>query len=120
MTHPLFAKERRLLIDDERSEDSPNIQRRVNVIARNYWEGVRQLQVNGGWDLLLLDHDLGSYEDPNDGHTEKTGYDIMCFLEEFPQFMPKKIELVTSNPQGRKRMQQVIDAIERRKDEQSR
>jgi len=109
-------KERRLLIDDERSEDSPNIMRRVDVIARNYWEGIKQLKLNGSWDLLLLDHDLGSYEDPSDGRTEKTGYNIMCFLEENPEFMPKKIELVTSNPQGRKRMQQVIDAIARRKE----
>lgn len=54
--------------------------------------------------MLCLDHDLGNA-------TEKTGYDVICFLEENTHFLPKEIFLVTSNPVGRQRMQQVIDKL---------
>lgn len=106
-------RKRILLIDDTRDEGSPNISRRVDIIARNYWTGIDCLKM-GNWDVLLLDHDLNSFEDINDGHSEKTGYDIMLFLEENLQYLPKDIILVTSNPVGRVRMQQSIDAIKRR------
>lgn len=45
--------ERRLLIDDTRDETSSNIKMRLDVIARNQWEGMRQLLNNGPWDLLF-------------------------------------------------------------------
>ncbi len=64
---------RTLLIDDLR-----NI--KADVIARTYDEGIRELTYNGPWDLLLLDHDLASFVNG----IEKTGYDVMCFLEENP------------------------------------
>lgn len=93
---------RTLLIDDVR-----NLQ--ADVIARNFDEGIRQLN-NGPWDLLLLDHDLASFD--CDGR-EKTGYDIMCFLEEFPEYKPKEIRCVSDNPVGRKRIETVIKKIYR-------
>jgi len=96
-------KKKVLLIDDTRDESSDNIKRRVDIIARNYWDGINCLKM-ACWDVLLLDHDLNSFEDPNDAHSEKTGYDIMLFFEEFPEYLPKKIILVTSNPVGRDRM----------------
>jgi len=102
-----------LLIDDARDEGHKKIHRRVDIIARNYWTGIECLKLRK-WDLLLLDHDLNSFEDIADATTEKTGYDIMCFLEQNPEYLPKKIELVTSNPAGRKNMQLAIDAIKRR------
>jgi len=103
-----------LLIDDTRDEGSPNIRMRLDIIARNYWAGIECLKMKK-WDLLLLDHDLNSFEDPKDGHSEKTGYHIMLFLEEFPEYLPKEIILVTSNPVGRVRMQQAIDSLKKRK-----
>ena len=97
-----------LLIDDTRMEDAPNILRHVDLIARTYWTGRDALVKMGPWDLLLLDHDLHSYDDQG---VEWTGYSIMCFLEEFPELKPGKIEIVSSNPVGRKRMQVVIDKL---------
>lgn len=58
------------------------------IIARTYADGIRQLTDNGPWDVLLLDNDLGS---------NKEGKDVLAYLEEYTQFLPKKIVLVTSN-----------------------
>lgn len=88
---------RYLLIDDCR-----NIT--VDVIARNYFEGIKQLELNGPWDQLLLDHDLASFKDGK----EWTGYDVMCWLEVNPQYLPGEIICVSSNPVGVKRIEQVI------------
>jgi len=90
-----------LLIDDIRDLTA-------TVVARNYFDGIDHLKDNGPWDLLLLDHDLASFDDNG---REKTGYDIMCFLEEFQEYLPKEIQLVTANPVGRDRMQKVIDKL---------
>jgi len=94
---------RTLLIDDVRNLEA-------NVIARNYNEGILQLRENGPWDLLLLDHDLASFD--TNGR-EKTGYDVMCFLEKFPVFKPKEIRCVSDNPVGRQRIETVIKKIYR-------
>lgn len=88
-----------LLIDDIRNMTADRV-------ARNFTEGIEALK-SEKWDLLLLDHDLSSYVDGK----EKTGYDVMCFLEENPQYLPGKIKLVTSNPVGRYNMQVVIDKL---------
>lgn len=88
-------RNRILLIDDVRDLNG------ATVIARNFWEGIKQLEINGPWDELWLDHDLASY----DGNRERTGYDIMLFLEQFPMHKPEKIVFVTSNPVGRQRME---------------
>ena len=93
--------ERKLGIDDEREL------RFCGVLCRNYWEGINALTNMGPWDVLYLDHDLSSYHDG----CEFTGYDIMCFLEENTHLLPKKIELVTANPAGRKRMEMIIKKL---------
>ena len=92
-----------LLIDDVRNLEA-------DVIARNYSEGIRQLELNGPWDLLLLDHDLASFIDGD----EKTGYHVMCWLEEYTQYLPKKIECVSANPVGRAKIESVINILYRR------
>ncbi len=76
------------------------------VIARTYEAGVFLLQLCK-WDIVYLDHDLGCYKDGK----EQSGYDVMCWLEEHPEHLPERIELVTSNPAGRQRMQQVINKL---------
>lgn len=98
-----------LLIDDARDVDFVNDTWCVTVthIARTYGEGIRQLK-EGGIDLLLLDHDLACYDD--DGN-ELTGYKVMLYLEEHPEYLPGRIVLVTSNPVGRDKMQTVIDKL---------
>ena len=88
---------RTLLIDDLRTLN-------VTKTARTYNAGIRALK-RGPWDVLFLDHDFGD-QDPR-----KTGYGIICWLEENTQYLPKKIILVSMNPVGRKQMQVVINRL---------
>lgn len=88
---------RRLLIDDQRNIESERV-------ARTYEDGLAALQ-EGEWDILYLDHDLGCFDARG---KEYTGYDVLCWLEQNLAFLPKSIVLVTSNPSGRLRMEQVI------------
>lgn len=119
-----MKKPRRLLIDDCRNEC--DLRMRFNVIARDYWEGVKCLFFYGYWDEVYLDHDLESFEKPGDASTEKTGYDIIKQLElslhdamdQYPGMskqdvmerkgMPKKIVCVSSNPAGRANIEAVV------------
>lgn len=96
-----------LLIDDTREESAPNIMRKVDLIARTYSMGIEALTKLGPWDLVLLDHDLNSYVEGK----EYTGYDICCFLEANLEYLPKDIQLVSSNPPGRKRMSAVVSKL---------
>lgn len=90
---------RTLLIDDCREIQA-------TVVARTFAEGIKALKEQGPFDLLYLDHDLGWPDDPIDGFAA-TGYGIMCFLEANPQYLPKEIKFVTSNPVGRANMMAV-------------
>lgn len=99
-----------LLIDDFRDFNA-------DQTARNYEDGIKALQQEI-WDGLYLDHDLGAcVKCMKEGKTglycdcPKTGYDILCWLELNPQYLPKKIILVTSNPVGRERMKLVLDKL---------
>lgn len=94
------AKESTLLIDDIRTIN-------VDRIARTYEEGIAALQEKR-WDVLYLDHDLGDKSVP-----EKTGYTIVCWLEQHPEHLPGKIVLVTNNGSGRERMQLVLNRLYR-------
>lgn len=96
-----------LAIDDLR--ELPN----ASVLARSYDEGIRQLMLNGPWDVLLLDHDLASFDEQG---KEKTGYDIVCFLEENRQYLPGRIECVSANPVGRARIISVCTSLYRDRD----
>ncbi len=93
-------KRKTLIIDDLRVFDIKEGDR----IARTFSEGIQALQ-EGPWDLLLLDHDLG---DPDPRHT---GYDVLCWLEQSPQFLPQEIQLITMNPVGRQKMKLVINKL---------
>jgi len=93
----MSKKDRTLLIDDLRELEADSV-------ARNYWEGILELEGNGPWDLLLLDHDLASFDDEG---KEWTGTDVMNWLEANPQHLPAAIIFVTSNPVGRDRMERI-------------
>jgi len=90
-----------LMIDDLRT--SKDVREDPTKIARTFEEGIAALK-SEAYDLLYLDHDLGEANG-------KDGSAIMNFLEENPQFLPGKIELITSNPIGRMYMQTVIDRL---------
>jgi len=83
-----------LLIDDQRNLPA-------DKIARTYHERIPAL-AEQHWEVLLLDHDLGDYSGL-DGR-ELTGYDVACWLEQNPQHVPDRVEIVTNNPVGRKRI----------------
>ncbi len=102
-----MQNKRVLAIDDERKFEDL----KVNVIARTFADGINSLKFLGPWDELLLDHDLGAVQQQFSDERELTGYDILCFLEENPEYLPKKITLVTSNASGRVRMNQVIEKL---------
>ncbi len=97
----------RLLIDDVRGET--NVKCELDIIARNYWTGLECLKLRK-WDILYLDHDLSSFETDHMGKmtNEKTGYDIICWLERNLDFLPERVYCVSTNPAGRKRIEQVL------------
>jgi hypothetical protein len=98
-----------LLIDDLRDVEFVNQTWNVKVtdVARTFAEGIQAIK-EGNIETLLLDHDLACFDDEGN---ELTGYKIMLFLEENPEYLPKRIILVTSNPVGRSKMQTVVDKL---------
>jgi hypothetical protein len=77
--------------------------------AKNYDEAIKLLQTHLVT-FASLDHDLSEQaalgEKPEH---EKTGYDVVCWLEEHPQYWPPCGVIVHSmNPVGKARMEQVI------------
>lgn len=60
---------------------------------------------------LSLDHDLGLI-DPNTLQ-ERTGYDVLVWLENNLWAMPEEVIIHTANPVARRRMNLVLEAIER-------
>ena len=104
-----------LLIDDQRSAEYVEATwgLKPDMIARTFADGINALKREGPFDTLFLDHDLGCFDEEGD---ELTGYMIICFLEEHPEYLPKNIVLVTSNPVGRRKMQIVIDKLYNRID----
>ena len=81
-----------LLIDDMRSLEA-------DVIARTPEAGKRMLAL-GGWDGLLLDHDLGLCE---------SGAAVLDWAIEH-ELVPAKVMLVTSNPVGADNMARALRA----------
>ena len=80
-----------ILVDDERTL-------KPDLIARTFEAAiVLETSLNFEHVVLLMDHDLGD-PDPT-----KTGYDFLCHIEKTGNW-PARVQLVTSNPVGVKRM----------------
>lgn len=104
-----------LMIDDAKEaswiekkwdEESPiNYTESEVEIARTPEIGMQLLKEKDRWDLLLLDHDLGS---------KTTGYNILCWLEENPEYCPKNIKLITFNPSAGLKMELALQKMEER------
>lgn len=77
----------------------------ADITSRSYQEGLEQLDSNAPFELLMLDHDLSSYDDTG---RERTGYDIVKWLAENQDKLPHRITLVTSNPIGLKDMASML------------
>ena len=79
-----------LLIDDCRDLN-------CEVIARTPNAGKKLLAL-GGWECVCFDHDLG---------TNESGYDVLKWASA-ANFLPDRVQLVTSNPVGRKNMKNLL------------
>lgn len=91
---------RTLLIDDLRNMGT-------TFVARNYLDGIGLLKDQHPIDVLYLDHDLGDFKDGR----EYTGYDVICWLEQNPQYLPGQIVVVSRNPVGVERINSVIERL---------
>ena len=58
------------------------------------------------WDMLFLDHDLGGKIMQESG--PGTGYEVACWLEEFPQYTPEVVIIHSLNIYGAKKMQAAV------------
>jgi hypothetical protein len=81
-----------LLIDDERNLD-------VDVIARTASAGKDMMMSYRKWECVCFDHDLGEID---------TGYDVMVWAIQ-KSLLPNRVQLVTSNPVGRKNMRAALE-----------
>ncbi|MCK9432542.1 MAG: hypothetical protein M0R00_06260 [Candidatus Omnitrophica bacterium] len=93
---------RTLLIDDFRDYGCDRTE-------KTFSGGIEALK-SESWDIVYLDHDLGFYIDGD----SRTGYDILCWLEQNLQYLPKEIKIVSDNPSGRERMELVLKKLYRR------
>ena len=99
-----------LWLDDIRD---PNEHGYVGAVwARTYEEAVAALRT-GTISRCSLDHDLnvsqtlGTYTEG-----ERTGYHVLCFLEENPQYLPPLgIRVHSMNPAGRYRMERLVEKL---------
>ena len=76
----------------------------ASIVARTYDEGIKALTLLGPWDILHLDHDLGTIRICKINGREATGYNVLVFLENNPEFIPKRITIITGNPAARPKM----------------
>jgi len=93
---------RKLWIDDVRNPPDNTFD-----VARTYWDALEYLLENQ-YDEVDIDHDLGCFKDGR----EYTGYDILMWLADLKSqghYVPPTYYVLTANPVGRVRMQQVID-----------
>jgi len=76
------------------------------VWAKTYEEAIVLLET-GEVTIASLDHDLTWSQTIGLTDNEKTGYDVLCFMEEFDVW-PEKVYVHSQNASGRMRMYQVI------------
>jgi hypothetical protein len=95
-----------LMIDDVRSIPS-SVVADVKMVVRTYDQGVSALE-DKEWDLLYLDHDLGDFDEEG---REWTGYDIMIWLGENKDRLPKAISCVSANPVGVRNIEAAIKEL---------
>lgn len=107
-----------LWLDDYRrpTDFVPNYQDKNWVWAKTAEEAIGYLRT-GKILFASLDHDLTEDQMVKGGYLgqiyedeQKSGYDVVVWLEEHPEFWPPDgVQVHTANPAGRARMQQVID-----------
>lgn len=76
--------------------------------AKNYEEAIAALRT-GQVTFASLDHDLSVDDMMGQPKGEKTGYDVVCWMEENGVWPKEGVVVHSCNPSGRARMQMVID-----------
>lgn len=71
------------------------------VIVETTEEAIRLLS-GKMWDFLFLDHDLGGQSQVPSG--PGTGYEVACWIEQYPIMKPKVVIIHSHNETGAKRM----------------
>jgi hypothetical protein len=82
--------------------------------VRTYEEAVNMLET-GMITFASLDHDLSVEAACGQPCSEKTGYDVVCWMELHNVWPKDGVVVHSMNPVGRARMQQVIDKHYQRK-----
>ncbi len=83
------------------------------VWAKNYDEAIAALGT-GQVTFASLDHDLSIDDMMGQPKGEKTGYDVVCWMEKNNVWPRDGVAVHSSNPKGRVRMQAVVDRNYRR------
>lgn len=81
------------------------------VIARTFADAIEKVN-EGNWDRIYLDHDLGEYG-------QRTGYEVICHIEENPELAPKWFKCVSANPVGVDKIMNTWRAIQNRKNNEN-
>lgn len=81
--------------------------------AKNYYQAIAMLRT-GLITFASLDHDLSIEDTMGEPSGEKTGYDVVCWMEENDVWPSEGVTVHSMNPAGRARMQAVIDKHYRR------
>jgi hypothetical protein len=76
------------------------------VWAKTYEEAICLLETEQ-FTVVSLDHDLTMAQTLGDGDKEKTGYDVVTWMEEH-NIWPERVFVHSANPSGRYRMFLVI------------
>lgn len=84
--------------------------------VKNYYEAIKALQSDKVISFASLDHDLAdehydpeTWEDENYPYHEKTGYDVICWMEENNVWPVNGVRCHSMNPVGRRRINTVIE-----------
>src|SRR5271166_5809589 len=72
------------------------------IICRDYFSAIEVLQNLPQFDRLLLDRDLRSFDDQG---REMTGEDVLGWLENHRDKVPRDIQIVTANLVARPRLE---------------
>ena len=86
-----------LLIDDKRTI-------KADKTVRTMIDGIEALK-EGKYDWLLLDDHLTDEPSRNEGEQ------ILAWLKDNPEYLPKHIVLVTDDPKAHKKMTKMIDEM---------
>jgi len=94
-----------LWLDDQRN---PFHHGAIGAVWVKTYEEAIELLATGEVEVASLDHDLNMTQTMGYADEEKTGYDILCWMEENNVWPVNGVQVHSANPSGRKKMLQVV------------